>query len=439
MTYSVNVSVQDGLAGIEGIDFGNVAPKDSPTFTGNVYLPATTYIPQGGGNVQVSNFALLNSPTFTNPKLNVTATDSSADLAIANVSYVKAKLASIDTSGLATQSWVTGQLTNYLTADQFATTYASLTYVNSSISTAINNLINSAPGTLDTLGEIATALAADQSAVAALTTAINGKQAADDDLTAIAALTGTSGLLNKTAANTWSLDTNTYLTTSSASSTYLTQSNASSTYLTQSNASSTYAPIAQTMYIGTTAVAINRTSAALTLAGITLTAPTISGHATIEGVTPTGATGTGNMVFSASPTLTGTTTVATSITTTPYIVQGTPNTQTASITLTAANMLTYIIEATPAAAVTYTLPTGTAMDTALGTPANDTAFDWFVINKAGTNTFTITMAQGASGHTIVGQVTIYPPGSTAAQAGSASAHFRTRKTAANTYITYRLA
>lgn len=39
-----------------------------------------------------------------------------------------------------------------------------------------------------------------------------GYQPADADLTAIAALAGTSGLLKKTAANTWTLDTNTYLT-----------------------------------------------------------------------------------------------------------------------------------------------------------------------------------------------------------------------------------
>lgn len=38
-------------------------------------------------------------------------------------------------------------------------------------------------------------------------------QLLDADLTAIAGLTGTSGLLRKTAVNTWSLDTNTYLTT----------------------------------------------------------------------------------------------------------------------------------------------------------------------------------------------------------------------------------
>ena len=41
---------------------------------------------------------------------------------------------------------------------------------------------------------------------------ITDAQALDADLTAIAALAGTSGLLKKTAANTWSLDTNTYIT-----------------------------------------------------------------------------------------------------------------------------------------------------------------------------------------------------------------------------------
>jgi len=41
---------------------------------------------------------------------------------------------------------------------------------------------------------------------------ITDAQPLDADLTAIAGLTGTSGFLKKTAANTWSLDTNTYLT-----------------------------------------------------------------------------------------------------------------------------------------------------------------------------------------------------------------------------------
>jgi cytoskeletal protein CcmA (bactofilin family) len=47
-----------------------------------------------------------------------------------------------------------------------------------------------------------------------------------------------------------------------------------------------------------------------TLTTPTISSPNITGHATIEGVTPTGATGTGNLVFSASPTLTGTLTAA---------------------------------------------------------------------------------------------------------------------------------
>jgi hypothetical protein len=38
----------------------------------------------------------------------------------------------------------------------------------------------------------------------------------------------------------------------------------------------------------------------------TISSPNITGHATIEGVTPAGATGTGNLVFSAGPTVTGT-------------------------------------------------------------------------------------------------------------------------------------
>ena len=48
-----------------------------------------------------------------------------------------------------------------------------------------------------------------------------------------------------------------------------------------------------------------------TLTTPSISSPNITGHATIEGVTPTGATGTGNLVFSASPTVTGTLTAAT--------------------------------------------------------------------------------------------------------------------------------
>jgi len=95
-------------------------------------------------------------------------------------------------------------------------------------------------------------------------TFLSGKQDADADLTAIAGLAGTSGLLKKTAANTWSLDTNTYLTSfteadpvfsaspaAGITSTKVTNwdtaygwgNHASAGYLTTANASSTYQPI----------------------------------------------------------------------------------------------------------------------------------------------------------------------------------------------------
>lgn len=65
-------------------------------------------------------------------------------------------------------------------------------------------------------------------------------QPKDADLTAIAALTGTSGFLKKTAADTWALDTSTYLTTSAATNTYLTMTAASAMYLSKNDATDTY-------------------------------------------------------------------------------------------------------------------------------------------------------------------------------------------------------
>lgn len=105
-------------------------------------------------------------------------------------------------------------------------------------------------------------------------------------------------------------------------------------------------------------------------------------------------------------------------------IQATPGTLNATGALTAALMLTGIVTSTTAAAVAGTVPTGATMDLAVDFAVND-SFDWSVINT-GPNTFTVT---AASGHTLVGA---------AAVATATSGRFRTVKTAADTYVTYRL-
>ena len=93
--------------------------------------------------------------------------------------------------------------------------------------------------------------------------------------------------------------------------------------------------------------------------------------------------------------------------------------------LTAAMILGGIVTSTTAAAVAGTLPTGAVMDDASSFAIGD-SFDWSVI-ATGANAFTVTAA--ASGHTIVG---------TAAVATATSGLFRTVKTAADTFVTYRM-
>ena len=104
--------------------------------------------------------------------------------------------------------------------------------------------------------------------------------------------------------------------------------------------------------------------------------------------------------------------------------QGVPGVLDATGALTAAMIASGIVTSA-AAAVTATLPTGAVMDAALEMEIGE-SFDWSVI-KVGANSFTV--AAGASGHTVVGVVIV---------ATATSAVFRTRKTAAATYVTYRI-
>lgn len=109
------------------------------------------------------------------------------------------------------------------------------------------------------------------------------------------------------------------------------------------------------------------------------------------------------------------------------IAQPTPTAKTGDATLTIAELLTGIVTATKATAVALTLPTGTLTDAGVGTMAIGQSFEWAVINL-GSASGAVTMTNGTD-HTYVGNATV---------AISTSARLRTAKTAANTFITYRV-
>ena len=98
----------------------------------------------------------------------------------------------------------------------------------------------------------------------------------------------------------------------------------------------------------------------------------------------------------------------------------------ASMIATAANILTGIVTATPTEARSIQLPTGANLDLATEW-AIDEAFDFSVITLAA---FALTITVN-TGVTIVGSP------ATAATSGS-TARFRLRKTAADTFIAYRI-
>lgn len=105
--------------------------------------------------------------------------------------------------------------------------------------------------------------------------------------------------------------------------------------------------------------------------------------------------------------------------------QGNPGTLNATGTITAALIYTRIITSTTAAAVAGTLDAGAIMETSENWAIGDSV-NWSVINTGASNAFTVT---ASTGHTIVG---------TGVVALSSSGTFRTRKTAASTFVTYRL-
>lgn len=109
-----------------------------------------------------------------------------------------------------------------------------------------------------------------------------------------------------------------------------------------------------------------------------------------------------------------------------YSVIGSATALNATGTITSAMIVGGIITSTTAAAVTATLPTGAVLDAALNLPIG-ASFVWSAVNTGGANAFTV--ASAASGNALTGA---------GAVDHSTSGSFRTIKTAASTYATYRI-
>jgi len=120
-------------------------------------------------------------------------------------------------------------------------------------------------------------------------------------------------------------------------------------------------------------------------------------------------------------------------------VQVTPTAETTAATLTAAELLTGLVTVTHAAGATqaYTLPTGTLLDAAATFLVNE-FFDWTVINLSAAAADTATITAGAD-HTVVGTMICQSAHSSTGLVHGNALRLRTVKTAANTFVSYRLA
>lgn len=113
--------------------------------------------------------------------------------------------------------------------------------------------------------------------------------------------------------------------------------------------------------------------------------------------------------------------------------QAAAGTLNATGTLTAALMLGGIVTSTTAAAVTATLDTGALLDDALlalyPSLAVGDSFDFYIVNTGAANALTVATAAGWTdgGNAFV------------AVGADTSAHFRARRTAADTYTLYKIA
>lgn len=150
---------------------------------------------------------------------------------------------------------------------QAAITGGASTIVTANL-TASRALVSDGSGKVAVSAVTSTELGYLTGVTSAIQTQLNAKQPLDADLTAIAGLAGTSGFLKKTAADTWSLDTATYLTAASGVTTF----SGGTTGLTPAAATSGAITLAGTLAVanggtGATTAAAARTNLGATTVG----------------------------------------------------------------------------------------------------------------------------------------------------------------------------
>ena len=152
-------------------------------------------------------------------------------------------ISSVIPTSIARVSDVTSEISTAITGE--------VTSRNSAITTAIDSLINSAPGTLNTLGEIAAALQTDQSGLTALTSAVNLKAPI-----ASPTFTGTVSGITKSMVGLANVDNTTDANkpVSTATQTAL------DAKLDSLTASTTYAPLSSPTFTGTVTLPANTIS-----------------------------------------------------------------------------------------------------------------------------------------------------------------------------------
>ena len=134
-------------------------------FTDSAYV--TSVLPVFGTDFVDSAYVISVLPTLGNDFVDSAYV---TNLPISTFTNDADYLDSTTVTGVINSGYIQTNQITYNTSD-----FTDSAFVSSSISTAVNNLIDGAPGTLDTINEIAAALNDDDSAVNSLTTLINSK------------------------------------------------------------------------------------------------------------------------------------------------------------------------------------------------------------------------------------------------------------------------